>query len=214
MGSLYWQLNDAWPAISWASIDYDGQWKLLQYEARRFFAPLILVAEHKDGATRIASVSDATKLVAAEWRLRAFTMDGKPIGTKQDKIDLSPGALELGQFPDAELFGTAAPAQSYAVAELWIDGKPVSRQIVERLAPKDMAYPAPRLSVRWQGKQVTVTAGAIARAVMLDFGTTVAHPSDNGFDLLPGESRTLTITADASAAALARALTLRTLGPR
>jgi beta-mannosidase len=49
---------------------------------------------------------------------------------------------------------------------------------------------------------------------MLDFGATVAQPSDNGFDLLPGESRTLTVTSEASAAALARALTLRTLGPR
>jgi beta-mannosidase len=49
---------------------------------------------------------------------------------------------------------------------------------------------------------------------MLDFGTTVAHASDNGFDLLPGESRTLAIASEANAATLARALTLRTLGPR
>ncbi len=214
MGSLYWQLNDAWPAISWASIDYDGQWKLLQYEARRMFAPQAIVAEHKDGATRLAAVSDATQLIAAEWRVRGYTMDGKSLGTKAEKFDLSPGALELATIADAELFGAAAPADSYAVAELWIDGKPVSRAILERSLPKDMAYPAPRLSVRWEGKQVTVTAGALARAVMLDFGTTVAQPSDNGFDLLPGESRTLTITSEANAATLARALTLRTLGPR
>ncbi|MCL2128974.1 MAG: glycoside hydrolase family 2 protein [Treponema sp.] len=40
MGAIYWQLNDCWPVVSWASIDYFGRWKALHYGARRFFAPL------------------------------------------------------------------------------------------------------------------------------------------------------------------------------
>ncbi|MDR0487464.1 MAG: glycoside hydrolase family 2 protein, partial [Treponema sp.] len=31
MGAIYWQLNDCWPVISWASIDYYGRWKALHY---------------------------------------------------------------------------------------------------------------------------------------------------------------------------------------
>ncbi len=44
-GALYWQLNDCWPVASWSSIDFGGVWKALQYEARRFFAPLAISAE-------------------------------------------------------------------------------------------------------------------------------------------------------------------------
>ena len=42
MGSLYWQLNDCWPVASWASIDYYGRWKALQYYARRFYDDVIV----------------------------------------------------------------------------------------------------------------------------------------------------------------------------
>jgi beta-mannosidase len=36
-GSLYWSFNDPRPAISWASIDYFGRWKPLQFMAKRLY---------------------------------------------------------------------------------------------------------------------------------------------------------------------------------
>ena len=45
MGALYWQLNDIWPVASWASIDYFGRYKALQYVAKRFFAPIMISCE-------------------------------------------------------------------------------------------------------------------------------------------------------------------------
>lgn len=212
MGSLYWQLNDVWPAISWASIDHAGRWKLLHYAARRFFAPQAVVAEHKGAATRVALVSDAQAPLAAHWRLTGHDMAGQTLGMIEGDVTLAAnGVTEAGQVPDAQVFGTAVPAASYAVSELSIGGAVVSRQIVERALPKAMAYPDPGLSVAWHGRQVTLTARNLARAVMLDFGTLAAAADDNGFDLLPGESRTLSITSAAPDAALRRALVLRTL---
>jgi beta-mannosidase len=42
MGAVYWQLNDNWPVASWSSIDSEGRWKALQYQARRSFAPILV----------------------------------------------------------------------------------------------------------------------------------------------------------------------------
>ena len=41
-GLLYWQLNDVWAGPSWSGINWDGQWKALHYQARKFFNPAIV----------------------------------------------------------------------------------------------------------------------------------------------------------------------------
>ncbi|MDR6786825.1 beta-mannosidase [Sphingomonas sp. BE138] len=219
MGSLYWQLNDTWPAISWSSIDYDGRWKLLHHAARRFFADQVIVAEHTggsgDGATRVALVSDATAPVAAVWRVRALRTDGHVIDERSGAVTLAPlSATEVATLPDAEMFGMTDPKDSVVLAELSIGDRVVDRRIVERVLPKDVRWPDPGLSARWDGRTVTITATRLARAVMLDFGAVSARPSDDGFDLLPGERRTITVASPATPAQLRRALTLRSLGGR
>ncbi|XP_058980112.1 beta-mannosidase-like [Musca domestica] len=44
MGAMYWQLNDAWVAPTWSSIDYFGNYKLLWYWSREFMAPIAITA--------------------------------------------------------------------------------------------------------------------------------------------------------------------------
>jgi len=53
-GTLYWQFNDAWPGISWSSIDYFGRWKPLQFMARRLYPDVAIFVQNN----RVAVVSD------------------------------------------------------------------------------------------------------------------------------------------------------------
>jgi len=48
MGTLYWQANDIWQGASWASLEYGGRWKMLQYFAKQFYTP-VLVSMWSDG---------------------------------------------------------------------------------------------------------------------------------------------------------------------
>eukprot|EP01105_Mastigella_eilhardi_P010755 TRINITY_DN249_c0_g1_i5.p1 TRINITY_DN249_c0_g1~~TRINITY_DN249_c0_g1_i5.p1 ORF type:complete len:473 (-),score=72.21 TRINITY_DN249_c0_g1_i5:581-1999(-) len=43
-GISFWQLNDVWPGPSWSSLEYNGQWKMLQYYAKNFYADTLVPA--------------------------------------------------------------------------------------------------------------------------------------------------------------------------
>jgi len=79
MGALYWQLNDLWPVASWSSIEYSGKWKLLHYEARRFFAPLRLSLYRKDGKLHVFALNDHPVEVCGRVIIRLLGFDGSEI---------------------------------------------------------------------------------------------------------------------------------------
>ncbi|XP_054162086.1 beta-mannosidase-like [Oppia nitens] len=59
MGALYWQLNDIWPAPTWASIESTGKWKVLHSYAIKFLANHLLVPyEDTDQLLRVPFVRD------------------------------------------------------------------------------------------------------------------------------------------------------------
>ncbi len=58
MGTLYWQLNDCWPAVSWSSIDGFGNWKALHYQAKKAFENVILSTLENDNQVEVFVVND------------------------------------------------------------------------------------------------------------------------------------------------------------
>lgn len=219
MGSLYWQLNDVWPGASWSSIDYFGRWKALHYAARRFFAPVaIAAARQENGVTDVSLISDRTTPVEATWRISLIDVDGRATPVKDGAVAIAPlSAVSVGEWTDEALFGAADRTRTLAVADLMIGGQRVSRSVVAALPEKAMALPDPGLVTTWSTgpdgtPRLSVRATRFARGLWIGFGAVPAQASDNYFDLLPGESVTVSITSQALPATLKRALELRHLG--
>jgi beta-mannosidase len=216
MGSLYWQLDDVWPGITWSSIDYYGRWKALQYHARRFYAPLLIAALRNDGVTHVSLVSDQTTPVSAHWQLRVMDFAGKVLERKQAGVTLPPlSSTRVGKFTDAQLLHGADPRKAFAVFDLFVGDKRVSRNLVFFGAPKNLALPQPHVRAQLvesgDGYALKLTTDTLARDVWVSFGDIDAKVSDNSFNLLPGRSVTLSVRSKADPASLRKALEVRNL---
>ena len=93
MGALYWQLNDNWPVASWSSIDYYGNWKLLHYAARHFFAPQLATARiNEDKEAEFTIVNDALETKSGLLRIEKISFEGEILETRELRIDVPGGS--------------------------------------------------------------------------------------------------------------------------
>jgi len=90
-GTLYWQFNDNWPVASWSGIDYYGEWKQLQYHAKRFYAPLLVTAfRMPDGVPELHVVSDLNTAFDGEVRATFIDFNGQSRQQLRWDVSLSP----------------------------------------------------------------------------------------------------------------------------
>ena len=81
MGTLYWQLNDTWPVASWSSLDHGGHWKAMHFMAKRFYAPVSVMAlPDKKGGVIIKAVND--RLTKQNVKVTLTTVDPAGKATK------------------------------------------------------------------------------------------------------------------------------------
>ncbi len=192
MGTIYWQLNDVWPSVSWSSLDHAIGWKTLHYHARRFFAPLALAARIDGRQLRIAAMNDSLTPAPVEVRLRTIDGDGTVLDEAMFAAEVpTDRAIEIAAaaIPDGA-FAHVIDTRAAGIAEF----DPLMRLVVPADKPKRLALPEAK---------VTLTAGSTAETFVLAadapalFVKPEASEFAGAFDdasilLLPGETRTLT----------------------
>ncbi|MCQ2592701.1 MAG: glycoside hydrolase family 2 protein [Treponema sp.] len=76
MGALVWQLNDIWPGPSWSSLEYNGKWKLLHYEQKKFFQNVYMPVFIKDNLLHTVICNDTNKSIKGYVTYRYISFDG------------------------------------------------------------------------------------------------------------------------------------------
>ena len=89
MGTLYWQLNDAWPVISWSSIDYAGNKKILHEKLKELYAPILIgVLQTTDGNFTVYAVSDLYRDINANLVLNVRDFDENLLKSYSEKVQI------------------------------------------------------------------------------------------------------------------------------
>ncbi len=207
MGALYWQLNDIWPVASWASIDYYGRYKALQYVAKRFFAPVMISCEEiGETATRpfvvmqpdfydystqakLSVTNETTKEVSGivDWELRSA--DSKILQSGNENITV-PALTSV--WLDNMDFNKTDVVNNYLSFSFVVDGDVVSEGTVLFTVPKHFNFINPNLRYEINGDEITVYADSYAKYVEIDSPDSDFILSDNYFDMNAG-SKTVKI---------------------
>jgi beta-mannosidase len=100
MGTLYWQLNDCWPVLSWSSIDVYGRWKGFHYEVKRIYEPIVVFFKEDRKGFEIWILNDTLNpaTIRISFILYGVTTEKKIVELKKSEIRCAIGGLESKLF--------------------------------------------------------------------------------------------------------------------
>ncbi|PKQ65027.1 beta-mannosidase [Labilibaculum filiforme] len=199
MGTLYWQINDCWPVASWSSTDYYHKWKAMHYMVRKAYQSVLLSAFANEGQLKIYGVSDLLESKNAKLSLRLVNFEGKLLFEKEIAVDLVANASRVLYDSSIEtLLGDYDKNAVVLQMELKTDGKLIADNKYYFAKPKELLLPKANVEVQIvenEGKYIVeVSTDKLVRDLYLNFKDSDLKCSDNYFDLLPGEKRTLELS--------------------
>jgi len=95
MGTLYWQLNDCWPAVSWSSMDGLGNWKALQYHAKKAFENIIISSTQTEKNVAIYVVNDTFAEVKNTLVISHLDFDGNTLFEEKNAFNSTINSSEI-----------------------------------------------------------------------------------------------------------------------
>lgn len=147
-------------------------------------------------------VSDKLQATEGTVRVRIMTMDGRIV--QEEKKEISAPPLSSASYLEV-LFQSIVQHQEdlsklVLVTDFTAHGEVVSSN-VNYLAPTKQVHLRPatiQSNLIKSGKEykLTLSSPVLARDVYVTFGDLNAQPSDNYFDLIPGEPVNITVTSD------------------
>ncbi|WP_312343797.1 beta-mannosidase [Chryseobacterium binzhouense] len=195
MGTLYWQLNDCWPVVSWSSIDYLGNWKALHYQVKRSFENQVILTEEKDGILNFYGINDGLENfedVQLEFEVNNFKGENflTAVSNKKQKLGQ---IVKFDSSSIAELTGDSDKNELYLNLILrGKDEKIIAESNYFFSKPKDLKLTKPNIQIKKiSSTEIEISTDALAKDVYL-IGET--HFSDNFFDLLPKTSKRIKLS--------------------
>jgi len=180
-GALLWQLDDCWPVISWAIIDYAFRPKAAYYIVRRELAPFVVgLASNNEGRAELWVVNGITKPINASVEINIWKLDGTLVAQEHRTATL---AANQG----TELGSVQHDSTHIVSARLLNDGVTIARAALWPEPYKYLTLPDPQIMLeRQDAHTLHVEAKRPAKGVWLSANDGVQW-SDNMLDLFPND---------------------------
>ncbi|MCK7590848.1 glycoside hydrolase family 2 protein [Subsaxibacter sp. CAU 1640] len=188
MGSMYWQLNDCWPSVSWSSIDFLGNWKALHYQAKKAYKNVITSSIIQNDTLKTYIINDEMKEQRGSLSLRIIDFKGNELWSVCDTTNVQPLSSELKYALDIK---SLKLKKNEVVFEASFNNS-VSYFYFSR--PKDLMLHTSEIeqtiTKTETGFIIELQSETLQKDVFL-YTDTKGHFSDNYFDLMPNERKVI-----------------------
>lgn len=218
MGTLYWQLNDCWPGMSWSSVDYYGRWKALHYYVKKAYEPVLISPYVQGDEMKVYLISDKRETVSGTLKLDLKDFSGKEFWSYSHKTTIAPNLSKYYytvQLP--EILKNLKREDALLSIKLETTNKKTIAQTLYYFAqPKELKLSRPKITFDIQTKngavELRLKTDVLAKNIYLDFeDDTESFFSDNFFDLIPNEVRNVKIKTTLTMEEIKKKLKIRTL---
>lgn len=196
MGTLYWQLNDCWPGISWSSIDHFGNWKALHYHAKEAFENVLISFIQKGDKVDIYVVNDSLANLDQALEVSLIDFSGNILwnSSKPIRVSSNSSALVASYFLDTvknidpKEIMLAVNYGKFSGNHFFVRPKDLLLEL------KDIEFAITKVE---QGFKIELNSEGLQKNIMLS--TSVEGDfSENYFDLIPTQTKTVFFISQAS----------------
>lgn len=189
MGTLYWQLNDCWPVVSWSSIDFNNRWKAVHYTIRDAYKQILLATKIDKNGIVVNAVSDYLTPVKGTLKTKIFDIQGSVIKEWRQKITIKPNSSEPIQSIPYE-FSKSDSSKLFVVTEFVTKSGERFNSYTFNCNPGSLKLLNPEIAFREEssedGNYIILTCKHPVLYVQLSSLAAEFKVNDNYFNMLPG----------------------------
>jgi beta-mannosidase len=200
MGTMYWQLNDCWPVVSWSGIDYFGRWKALQYFVKEAYNEILISPVEENDFIKVYIVSDKLYQLKGLLHLQLMDFSGSVLW-QNDTTAIIPTNSSGVYFRinKNELIQDININQIVFTAKLELLSGTGYKNYLYFVTPKELNLPEPEITfdIKTEGRGITlnITSNKLVKNLFLYTDEDLFF-SENYFDLMPGNTETVYCTTN------------------
>ena len=204
MGTMYWQINDCWPVASWSSTDYYHKWKALHYKVKKAYEPMLLTIHKENNDIIIHGISDALKDKKGTLQLTVFNFNGETVLQTKERVTIKANtSTQIFQTKNRILLNNKKSDKLVLKAEFLDEAN--TTILAENLfyfeKPKSLKLEEPTIKTEILKKDkktfLKINSDKLVKDLYINFAGQSVFLSDNYFDLLPNQPKTVELTSDA-----------------
>lgn len=192
MGSLFWQWNDCWGVTSWSAVDFYNTKKAFYYQLKQSFAPVLVSTQKQANGYDIVVINDKMQALNGVINIKIMDFNGKMLYETTENATVGANTAKKCLFLNEKTLSSFDKKSVFAKIDFIENGK-THTELLYFAKPKDLNLPSPDITtIKIDETHIEVRSKVLIKNCYL---TTFdnAEFSDNFFDLLPNESKVISV---------------------